>query len=240
MRSLARSCLIAFIVAGMLNIPPVAAAANPIGMVVTSSNAHLGEVNAAVGTNVFPGDTLQTEPTGTLRLKVVGNQVYLAPASLAVLLGEGHAVTAQLIKGTLGFSSPAAAQFEVETPVGIVRAANGKGAFGEVTIVGPRKILVAAYHGSLVVTGSGVERTIKEGDAFNVTFLPDPQGPAGAGTGDAGPGGNSGGNQGGNGNTRHAVVNHGQLIFDSIVIGALFGAGLAAWDLATESDSQPH
>jgi hypothetical protein len=240
LRSLAHSCLIACIVAAMLNIPPVTAAANPIGMVVTSSNAHLGEVNAAVGTNIFPGDTLQTEPTGALRVKVVGNQVYLAPASLAVLLGEGHAVTAQLIKGTIGFSSPAGSEFEVETPVGMVHAAGGKTAFGEVTIVGPQKILVAAYHGSLVVTGSGVERTIKEGDAFNVTFLPDPQGPAGAGTGGTGQGGNSGGSQGGNGNTHHAVLNHGQLIFDSIVIGVLFGAGFGAWELATESDSQPH
>jgi hypothetical protein len=241
--SLARSCLIAFVVAGMLNAPAIAAARKPIGMVVTAANAHLGEEIAAIGTNIFPGDTLQTDPTGTVRVKVGGNHLYLAPASSAVLLGESRAVLVKLTQGTIGFSSPAAGQFEVETPVGIVRTVPGKSASGEVTIIGPQKILVAAHRGSLVVAGSGVERTINEGDAFNVTFVPDPQGPEGTGTDSHSDqqSGTSGGNNGGNGNGNHyALKNHSRLIFDSIVIGVLAGAGVGAWELATESDSKPH
>jgi hypothetical protein len=229
----------------MLNAPALVAAANPLGMVVTSSNAHLGEVDAAVGTNIYAGDALQTEPTGTLRVKVSGSQIYLAPSSFAVLLGENHGIAAKLVKGTLSFSSSPSGQFQIETPVGTVRAANGKSALGEVTIVAPEKILVSAYHGALVVAGGGVERTIKEGDAFNVTLVLDPQGPDGAGTGNQGQGGNSGGNQngsgnGGNGNSHYGVRNHAHLIFDAFFIGAFSGAGFAAWHLATESDSQPH
>jgi hypothetical protein len=247
LRSLARSCLIALLTSGMVNTPGVYAAANPIGMIVTAANAHLGGENAVMGSNIFPGDYLETDSTGTLRFKSGGNQFYLAASSSVVLLGQDRAGDAKLVRGTLTFHSIAGGQFEVETPVGIVRAASGKGAFGEVTVLAPGKILVAAYRGDLVVTGSGMERMIKEGDAFTVTLVADPQGAAGAGTsnngnpqqntsGNQNP--NTGGNQGG-GNGGHFGINTGALRFDAIVVGIFGGAAAVAWKLSTESDSQP-
>jgi hypothetical protein len=248
LRLVARFCLIALLTSGMLNTPGVYAAANPIGMVVTSANAHLGGENAVMGSNIFPGDYLETDAAGTLRFKSGGNQLYLAPSSSVVLLGQDRAVDAKLTRGTLTFRAIGAAQFQVETAVGIVRAADPKGAFGEVTVLAPGKIVVAAYRGNLVVTGSGMERTIKEGDAFTVTLVADPQGPAGAGTGNhnnpQNPSGNQnpntgGGNQGGGNGGHFGFSNPGPLAFDAIVVGAFAGAGAVAWVLSNESNSQP-
>jgi hypothetical protein len=188
-----------------------------------------------MGTHVFAGDFLQTDPGGTLRVKVGSNQLYLASASSAVLLEEQNKIQVKLTHGTIGFSSPVAARFEIETPVGTVRASDGKAAFGEVTLVGPQKILVAAYHGSLVVSNAGMERTIAEGDAYNVSLAQGPQG-SGTGTDDNTDTANSNGsNQKGG----YAIHNHQPLIFTAVVAGILAGVGYAVWHFANESDYTP-
>lgn len=240
MHRIARMLLTGLLAASLLNVPPAAAAAGkPLGVVVKVENARLAGENAALGTNVFAGDYVETDPGGTLRLKLGANQLYLGSASSAIVLEEQNKVRLKLTHGMLGFLSPGENQLEIETPVGLVRAAKGTGAFGEVTLLGPQQILVAAYHGAIVVSGAGVERTIKEGDAFNVSLLPnaDPsapdQGPQGAGTG------NNNGNNNGNSNTQKGIQNYGQVIFTAAVLGMAAGGAYAAWDLTTESNPNP-
>ena len=229
MRSLIRSVFIACLICGLLNVPPAMAAAKPVGMVVLAENAHLSGVTANIGADVFTGDVLHTDPGGTLRMKFGATQLYLNSASAATVSQEGPPLRVSLTQGTLGFSSNAADQFEIETPVGMVRGADGQRAFGEVTILGPQKILVAAYHGSLVVAGSGVQRTIPEGDSYNVTLVPD-----------AAPGGAEPSALPPAGSPKPGLNTHGTLVFDLIVIGAAAGVGYAIWHYTTESDPHPH
>lgn len=235
MRSFASALLIALVVSGVVN-PSLMAAAKPVGTVVAAKNAHLGEAVLALGTNVFPGDFLQTDSNGTLRLRVGSTQMYLAAGSAAVLQQPPDQPTgrfgANLVRGTVGFSSALPDSFQLNTPVATVCPYQGP-AFGEVTLVGPNTIMVAAYRGSLLVTGNGAERVIPEGDSFNVTFLPDAdpaQGPQGAGTG----------NTKSQRPSSYGVANHGQLVFTAIVIGLAAGGAYAAWHYATESDPHPH
>jgi hypothetical protein len=233
-RLIVRSALVACLISGLLNLSPLAAAAKPLGMVVLAENAHLSGVTANVGSDVFAGDTLHTDPGGSLRLKFGSTQLYLTSDSAATLGQETNPLYIALAHGTLGFSSNAAGQFEIDTPVGAVRAADGQRAFGEVTIVGPRKILVASYHGSLVVAGSGIQRTIPEGNSYNVTFVPssDSSGanPAGSGAdpaaaAPAGP--------------PKPALTSGSLVFDLVMIGAAGGFGYFLWHHFTESDPNP-
>ncbi len=225
MYQLVRTVVIACLIAGMMNLPVIAAAAKPLGLVTVAENAHLSGATASVGADVFTGDLLQTGPGGSLRLKFGSTQLYLTSDSNATLGQEANPLRVRLTRGRLGFSSGAGGQFEVETPVGMVRSADGQRAFGEVTILGPQKILVAAYHGSLVVAGAGIERTIPEGDAYNVTLTPDSE-PAGAGSAPAAPK-----------PALHPAV--GSLAFDLVVLGVAGGLGYAAWHFATESDTVP-
>jgi hypothetical protein len=237
---MARPVLAILLAAGLLNLSTWAAAGKPLGMVVTAENARLSEATATLGTNVFSGDYLQTGPSGTLRLKIGANQVYLASESSAILLGEQNSSRVKLTHGTIGFSSAAANQFEIETPVGTVRPANGKAAFGEVTLVGPQKILVAAYHGSLVVSNGGMERTIAEGNAFNVSLAQNAQG-AGTDNDSTDNGNSNGGNQGNQGNHKvhYGIHSSEPLIFTAVMGGILAGVGYGVWSLSDESDSTP-
>ena len=220
-----RNVLVALLVSGLPVFPVMAAGARPLGMVVTAENAHVSGAVASVGSDVFTGEVLQTDPGGNLRLKFGMTQIYLNSGSNATLGQEANPLRMVLTQGTLGFSSAAGAQFEVETPVGIVRSADGQRAFGEVTLVGPKKILVAAYHGTLIVKGVGIERTITEGNAFNISLAPDPE-PAGAGPTPASP--------------KPALHGGGGvLIFDAVILGAAGGVGYAIWHYTTESDPTP-
>jgi hypothetical protein len=203
------------------------AAVNPMGMVVSAVNAHVAGANAASGADVYAGDYFDTESGGNLRLKLGSTQIYLRPASGAVLDENGTTMGVKLTRGTLGFSSATASRFQVETPVGIVRAADGQRAFGEVTILGPQKIMVAAYHGGLVVEGSGISQTIKEGNSYNVTFVPASD-PASAAPAPPAP------------KPVPALQGGaGSLIFDVAIIGAAALTGALVWHFETESDSTP-
>jgi hypothetical protein len=76
MRVWFRACLIAILAVGMLNLPAYAAPANaandrPLGMIIQAEGlAHLGPTKAAIGSTVYPGDSVFTEAGSTMRLRV--------------------------------------------------------------------------------------------------------------------------------------------------------------------------
>ena len=220
MRSLCRSILVAVLASGMLN-SPLLAAAKPLGMVVLAQNAHLGEADLALGTNVFSGDFLETEPRGNLRLRMGAAQVYLAAASAAILDEQGDTIGARLVR-ELSISSAPVNGFEIETPIATVRPAKGP-AFGEVTLVNPQTILVAAYRGFLLVKGNGIERVIPEGSAYNITYSPDPE-----------PAASSPSSQG-----SYGVSNHGRWLVAAGILGGTAAISYWVWHHTTESDTNP-
>jgi hypothetical protein len=196
-------------------------------MIVLANNAYVDKGTAGQGADVFAGDSVRTDPGGTLRLKLGSTQFYILSASDASLSQNGNKVHAKITQGTAGFSSAAAEQFEIETPIATIRAADGQRAFGQVTLTGPQKMLVSAYKGDLVVERNGMARTIKAGEAYNVTYVPDPA-PAATPT----PNPPQGGSGTGNGIS-------GQLIFDAVVIGGAVLAGALLYHYESMSDSTP-
>ena len=143
-------------------------------------------------------------------------------------------------RGTVGFVSVTSAQLELETPVGLVRPANGQRAQGQVTIIGPNQMIVSAYSGAITVERNGESRTVEAGKSYNVSFDPNgtpvAQAPAGAGAGQSG---NNNGNNGGNSGGGNGQSNKGQIIFDAIVLGAAAGGGAIIWHYMTESSTSP-
>jgi hypothetical protein len=187
-RTIARSCLVAFLVGGMMNLPLLAANEKPLGMIVQAEQAQLGAARAAIGATVYPGDALATDAGGTMRLKVGSAQLYLLSASAATLAENTRFAHVVVNRGTVGFSSPAAEPIELETPLGMVRPASGA-AYGQVTLTSPREMIISAYRGDLVVEYNDEVQTIPEGKTYRVTLDPDPpaqpnaaaQGPYGSG-----------------------------------------------------------
>ncbi|HEY4878607.1 MAG TPA: hypothetical protein VIH97_05760 [Candidatus Acidoferrales bacterium] len=170
MRSIARSVTAIFLVACLLDLPAFAAAAKPLGLVVQAREALLDNSNLAVGTTVYPGDTVQTDEGGTLRLKFGATQVYLLSSSAATFSERESIIRATVGRGTVGFSADASSDVELAVPQGILRAANGQAAYGQVSIIGPQDVVITSYRGSLVLDNEGELHTIPAGKSYRVTM----------------------------------------------------------------------
>ncbi len=241
-RSIARSGFVAVLALGMVNLPVFAAGAEPLGIVIQAQDAHLSNANAAIGATVYPGDALATERDGTLRLRVGPGQLYLAPSSSASLTQNEKVTRVTVASGTVGFVSVTSADIELQTPIALVRPANGQRAQGQVTVTGPNHMIVSAYSGALLVERNGESRIVEAGKSYNVSFdpnaTPSAQQPAGVGTQDQNGNGNNGnGNDNGNGNGKGR--DKGQLIFDAVVLGATAVGGIVVWHFITESTTSP-
>ena len=132
-------------------------------------------------------------------------------------------------RGTVGFSSNGKDQVELEIPQGILHAANGEPAYGQVTITGPLEVVISAYKGTLVLDYNGESREIPAGKSYRVTLdleaAAQPQTPAGAGSG--------------SGSTKRAL-NTGSLAWSIVAVGAAGGVGYVIWDILSESSSAPN
>lgn len=229
MRALSRSCVIAILIAGLLNVPAFAANEAPLGLVTQAQNAQIGNTKVEIGTTIFPGDVLATEVGGTLRLKFGASQLYLLSASSASLAQTAttNMVHALVSRGTVGFSSNGNDQIELEIPEGVLRAAKGEPAYGQVTIIGPQEVVISAYKGALVLEYDGEFRSIPAGKSYRVTMDLEPaatQAPAGVGGSTPG--------------TKRAL-NTPTLIWALVAVGSAAAVGYVTWDILSESSSTP-
>ena len=170
MRSLAHSFIAILLVLALLDIPAFAATAKPLGLVVQAREALLDNSTLAVGTTVYPGDTVQTDEGGTLRLKFGTNQLYLLSSSAATFSQSENTIRATVGRGTVGFSSNASSELELAIPQGILRAGRGQAASGQVTITNPQEVVISAYQGALVLDNEGEFHTIPAGKTYRVTM----------------------------------------------------------------------
>jgi len=219
MRSAARTCLVLALVCGLLDIPTMAANEKPLGFVIQAESAHLDKANAVLGANVYPGDAFDTEDRGMLRLKLGASQVYLLSRSAATLAQNANIAHLDVFQGTVGFATPAAGGIELETPLGIVRAAKSTPALGQLTIKGPQELIISSYEGTLLIEREGEEHAIEAGKSYDVTLAPEAE-PASA-----------------DGDVKR--VRRDRLIMAAIIIGAMGITGYVLWQVWSESPSIP-
>jgi hypothetical protein len=169
MHPFARYCGVLF--AAALILPAAQAVQRKaVGVVSQTDRGHVDSADAVAGEDVYNCDTVETEQGGQMRLQVRSAQVYVSPASEAQLAGGLKGIDVYVNRGTIGFSAMAGAAIEIVTPAGFVRAANEQAASGEVTITGPKEMLVTAMHGDLVLDDGGQFRTIPQGQTAKITF----------------------------------------------------------------------
>ena len=174
-----RAVLVAFLTAGMVSLPSMAAAAKPLGMVVAADHAYLDHADAAAGASVYSDDALVTEQGGSLRLSVGASQIYLLSLSSASLEPRNDKIQARVDRGTVGFSTDRPSGLQIQTPLGIVRGADANPIFGQVSLLNPSKLRISSYKGTLVVEDiSGGQKIIAEGETYEGTLVSDTSGGA--------------------------------------------------------------
>lgn len=178
-----RCSLIAAIIATLACAPLVSYGADnpnslpPAVTVTQASAALLDHATAAVGSTVYPGDTLETDPTGSLRLRLHEAQLYMLADSITSLQdSDAGWVRASLVKGTAGFASGVSDRVEIDTADAVIRSRAGVPTHGRVTVVKPGELLVSSIHGPFDITVDGVTQTIADGQSYRalITEAKDP------------------------------------------------------------------
>jgi len=174
-----RAVVVAILTIGLVNLPLMAAASKPLGMVVAANHAYLDHANAATGASVYSDDALVTEEGGSLRLSVGASQIYLLSLSSASLEPRDDKVQARIDRGTMGFSTDRPSQIQIQTPIGVVRGADANPIFGQVSLLNPSKLRISSYKGTLVVEDvTGGEKIIAPGETYEGTLVSDASGGA--------------------------------------------------------------
>jgi hypothetical protein len=226
-RLFARACLIAILIGTLANLPAVGAAEKPLGMVTQSSAARLDSAAAAVGATVYPGDTIDTESTGSIRLRAGTAQYYLMSASSSRLQPSSSGLSAELVRGTAGFASGASDIVELSALGAMVRSRSGEASHGRVTIVGANELVVTSFRGPFDISIDGDSHEIPDGQSIRVQIV-DAQ--------DQG-----GGSKGGNGSgTIPAVRNRKKLLLITLYAAAGVAAGVGGYFIYHELNESPH
>jgi hypothetical protein len=176
MRQVVRFCLVILCFAALFNSPAFGAPGQrsahrrALGVVSQTDRGHIDTANAVTGADIYSCDSLTTDDGGTLRVRVGAGQIYLSSGSAAALEDDRSEIQVVTSSGTIGFSEPASGDLSIRTPAGIVRAAGGMAAAGEVTYKGPKELVISAMRGDLTLDAGGELRTIPEGKSADVTF----------------------------------------------------------------------
>jgi len=182
-RVLFRSSLIAALIATLACAPLFAygsenpSSVQPFATVTQASSALLDHATAAIGSTVYPGDVMQTDPTGSLRLRSRDAQFYMLSDSITSLeKSDPGLLRATLSRGTAGFASGSEDIVEIDTADATIRSRAGIPSHGRITVVRPGELLVSSIHGSFDITVDGNTQTIADGQSYRavITEAKDP------------------------------------------------------------------
>jgi hypothetical protein len=114
---------------------------------------------------------VQTDDQGTVRLRLGNGKLYLSASSSASLEQHAGLTTVTLAQGLATFSLPDPTQFELETPIGVLRASGTKPTRGQVRITKAHEVEVSASQGDLVLDNDGEFYTLPQGKSFRILIV---------------------------------------------------------------------
>ncbi|MGA2810688.1 MAG: hypothetical protein ABSG16_04765 [Candidatus Acidiferrum sp.] len=180
----AATLAMAMLLMGLPGAPVLAAPAPAVqlGIVVYADHARLGTGSASVGSTVFGGDKLSTEPSGSVQVRAGAARLLLASSSAATLSEDDASPTAVLSSGTATFSTANAKAFVLHFATATIRPNTDEPTVGQVSALGAKEFVVKSTRGSLLVTVAGESRVVAEGSAYHVILDPTPEAAAAAGS----------------------------------------------------------
>jgi hypothetical protein len=198
-----------------------------VGHVVQATSALVDQTALVVGTTLYNGDTVTTNPDGSMRAAVRSSQIALPASSSATLEECTDELHVLVNTGTVNFVASSSDRVELIIAQGIVRPLDGQSATGQISIISPREAIVSASQGSLTIDDDGNRRTIASGQTYKITMGGDPR--------DYAP---TSGCEAAYDNAKMVHPVSRNLVFELIVVGGAAGAGYAIWQLNTESPSK--
>jgi hypothetical protein len=148
-----------------------------LGVVVEAYRAYLGHSAVSPGATVYDGDHFSTEEGGALRLRCNAALLDLAGKSTILVRRMGNETQdaeaeAELVEGTLVFSTERTDGLEIEAREARIRPAENRRTVAQVSVTGPKKLHIYARRGEVSLSYRGESRTIAEGESFEVILDP--------------------------------------------------------------------
>jgi hypothetical protein len=169
--SAARTALAIFLATTSAN---PSAKINPLGVVTQAKDAVLGGSDLSAGTSIFDGNQLSTGTEGALSFRSGTATVFVSQDSVITLHGapEGtETPAAELVSGTLVFSTTRVADMAVNADSARIRAAANLPTIGQIRTLGPRTLQVYARRGELIFSYGEESERIGEGEAYRIVLL---------------------------------------------------------------------
>ncbi len=160
-----------FLLAGPSAPRPPAA----LGVVVEAYRAHLGGSTVSPGATVYDGDHFSTEEGGALRLRCKAALLELAEKSIALVRhagGGAQGPEAELVEGTLVFSTARTGELEIQARETHIRSAGAGRTVAQVSVIGPKELHIYARRGAVLFSYRGASQTIIEGESCEVILDP--------------------------------------------------------------------
>ncbi len=181
-----REALAALVSSSLLITPVWGAPSSSLGTIVYADRAHMGAAPASAGATVFGGDRLSTEQSGSIQVRAGAARLLLSGASSATLATDEATPAAILTRGSATFSTANSKAFALRVASALIRPNTDQPTIGQVTVLGPKELVVKSTRGSLTVTVEDDVRVIAEGAAYRIVLdspatASAPQGPRGAG-----------------------------------------------------------
>lgn len=167
-RTLLRCIVVVPLIVSLIESSVLASPERALGLVTEAQRARVGSVEASVGSTVFAGDILSTEPTGILRVSFGTAQLRLAVNSSAVVRETTNGVSVDLQRGYLIISASGAESLEVRASDVRIRPTAAQPTYSQVGMESPCALLVTSEQGSLDVTAGEETRTIPAPTTYRV------------------------------------------------------------------------
>jgi hypothetical protein len=146
-----------------------------LGVVVQAHRAHVNTSPVSEGTTVYDGDNFSTNAGGALRLRGEAAALDLAEESQLLVRNTGNGaqkIEAELIKGTLAFSTEHPVAVEIVAREARMRPVAETRTIAQVSVIGPKELRIYARRGSLQFSYRGESETVAEGKSYRVILDP--------------------------------------------------------------------
>jgi hypothetical protein len=164
-------CVIASMLVTTLGISPGWTATGPVfGTIVSAERASIGSGPVSLGATVFGGDRLLTDEAGSLQVLAGPARLMLLSASIAVLAKEQTSRAAILTRGTAIFSTTNSQAFTLHVGNMTIRPETDQPTIAQVSVVGPKQLLVRSTRGSLTVAVDDDVRVIPESMSYRIVL----------------------------------------------------------------------
>lgn len=152
--------------------PGWGATGEAFGTVVTADRARVGAGSISVGATVFGGDRLFTDETGSVQVCAGAARLLLSSASTAMLGKDEASPSASLTRGTAIFSTASSKAFALHVGSMVIRPETDQPTVAQVSVAGPKQLMVRSTRGSVTVAVDNDVRVIPEGMAYRIVLDP--------------------------------------------------------------------